>query len=64
MAKHLTPIEWAALGEPADAKRRYARKMIKRGLTRVSLTVPASRADELRALAEKWRNEHLARRDD
>jgi len=64
MAKRPTPIERAIAGEPIDVKERYARNLTRRGLTRVSLTVPASRADELRALARDWRLQHERRDDD
>ena len=64
MAKRPTPIERAIAGEPTDRKKRYVFNLEKRGLVRVGLTVPAGRADELRALAEKWRNEFEQRDDD
>ena len=64
MAKRPTPIERAIAGEPLDVKERYARKLVKRGLVRVTVMVPEGRADEVRSLARHWRQEHEQRHDD
>lgn len=62
MPQRPTPIERAIAGEPLDRKQRYMDRLRKRGVTRVSVFVPESRADELRALARGWVAEQL--RDD
>lgn len=56
LAKRLTPIERAIAGEPTDRQARYLRNVAKRGLVRVTVMVPASRAEELRRLAADWRD--------
>ena len=64
MAKHKTPIELAIAGEPLDRQERYRSNLGKRGLKRISVIVPESRADELRDLALRWRTEHRSGNDD
>ncbi len=54
MAIRPTPIERAIAGEPIDRQERYRRRVRAKGLTRVTVLIPASRADELRALAKLW----------
>lgn len=63
MAKRPTPIERAIAGEPVDRQARYLRNVEKRGLVRVTVMIPASRAHELRSLAADWRS-GVARHDD
>lgn len=63
MAKRLTPIERAIAGEPLDRQARYMRNVAKRGLVRVTVMIPASRAEELRGLAAQWRD-GTSRHDD
>lgn len=57
MAKRPTPIERAIAGEPVDRAARYYKRLEKRGLRRTTVTVPASRYDELVALCARWRDE-------
>ncbi len=62
MAKHKTPIERAIDGDPPTRQGRYLKRIREAGLIRTTVTIPAGRGDELRAICARWRDE--ARGDD
>lgn len=58
MAKRPTPIERAIAGEPTDRMSRYLKRLGSRGLSRMTVTIPTERVDELRRLVDSWRADH------
>lgn len=58
MVKRLTPIERFISDIPSDRRRAYDARMLQRGFTRVTVTVPSEYVDALKAFSRVLRNHH------